>query len=105
MVQFKAKFGNDLTENELPAQAYFEDFQERLAARMLRAETSTKSSAKLKPRNNTVQSQSPKGQYGIHFNSRLTLQTRRKCTSVQPKDVEGLAKYDVISNLWLFSRT
>ena len=38
MVQFQAKHGNDLTDDELPAQAYFKLPRERLAAGMLRAE-------------------------------------------------------------------
>ena len=39
VVQFKKKYGTDLPDEELPAQAYYEDFQERLSAGMLRAES------------------------------------------------------------------
>ena len=39
VVQFKKKYGTDLPDEELLAQAYYEDFQERLSAGMLRAES------------------------------------------------------------------
>ena len=38
IVKFKSKYGTNLQEEELPAQAYFEEFQEKLAAEMLQAE-------------------------------------------------------------------
>ena len=38
IVKFKSKYGSNLQEEELPAQAYFEEFQEKLAAGMLQAE-------------------------------------------------------------------
>ena len=44
----------------------------------------------------------PTRQYGIHLDSKLTLQTRREHTSRHPEDVEELrGKYDVMSNLRL----
>ena len=105
MVQFKAKYGNDLTDDELPAQAYFEDFQERLAAGMLRAEPLDHVISQAEAEEQDRMKPEPPRQYGIHLDSRLTLQTRRKYTSSSPKDVEQLrAKYDVMSNLWLSHR-
>ena len=38
VVKFKSKYGKNLQEEELPAQPYFEEFQEKLAAGMLQAE-------------------------------------------------------------------
>ena len=38
-VQFKKKFGADFRDEELPSQVYYDDFQERLSAGMLRAES------------------------------------------------------------------
>ena len=88
MVQFKAKCGIDLTDDELPAQAYFEDFQERLAAGMLRAEPLDRviSQAEVEEQDCTKPEQAR--QCGIHLDSRLTHQTRRTYTSTQPKNVE-----------------
>ena len=105
MVQFKARYGNDLTDDELPAQAYFEDFQERLAAGMLRAEPLDHVISQAEAEEQDRTKPEPARQYGIHLDSRLTLQTRRKYTSSNPKDIEELrAKYDVMSNLWLLAQ-
>ena len=105
MVQNKARYGNDLTDDELPAQAYFEDFQERLAAGMLRAEPLDQVISQAEAEEQDRMKPEPARQYGIHLDSRLTLQTRRKCTSSNPKDIEELrAKYDVMSNLWLLAQ-
>ena len=38
MIQFKAKIGADLCEEDLPAQSYFEEFEERLAEGNFEAE-------------------------------------------------------------------
>ena len=106
MVQFKAKCGNDLTDDELPAHAYFEDFQETLAAGMHRAwpldQVTSQAEAEEQDRTKPELAR----QYDVHLGSRSTLQTRRKYTSSNPKDVEQLrAKYDVMSNLWLLAQT
>ena len=37
VVKFKSKYGTNLQQEELPAQAYFEEFQEKLAAGMFQA--------------------------------------------------------------------
>ena len=104
MVQFKAKYGNDLTDDELPAQAYYEDFQERLAAGMLRTESLDQVVSQAEAEEQDRTKPESTRQYGIHLDSRLTLQTRRKYTSSHPKDVEQLrAKYYVVSNLWLLA--
>ena len=59
IVQFKAKHGNDLTDDELAAQAYFEDFQERnLQLASSGRSPSTKSSVKPRRKTKTVRSQS-----------------------------------------------
>ena len=42
----------------------------------------------------------PPRQYGIHLDSRLTIQTRCRYTSTEPTNVEELrAEYRVMSNL------
>ena len=94
MVQFKVKYGNDLTDDELPAQAYFEDFQESLAAGMLRAEPFDQVISQAEAGEQDRTRPEAARQYGIHLDSRLTPQARRKHTSTQPKNVEELrAKY------------
>ena len=46
----------------------------------------------------------PARQYGMHLDGRLTLQTRRRFASSEPKDTEQLrAKYTVVCGCWLSS--
>ena len=47
----------------------------------------------------------PARQYGMHLEGKLTLQTRRKFTTVQPTNQEQLrAKYTMLQNMWLLAR-
>ena len=47
----------------------------------------------------------PPKQFGIHLDSKLTLQTRRRYTGTAPKNTEELrAKYEVMSNMWLLAQ-
>ena len=47
----------------------------------------------------------PARQYGMHLDGKLTLQTRRKFTSVEPTNQEQLrAKYTVLQNMWLLAQ-
>ena len=42
----------------------------------------------------------PARQYGMHLDERLTLQTRRRFMSTEPRDIEQIrAKYTVMENL------
>ena len=75
MVQFKAKHGNDPTDDELPAQAYTREISQ---ARV--RQVKLKDQDRAKPESAR--------QYGFHLDPRLTLQTRRKYTSSHPKDIE-----------------
>ena len=105
MVQFKAKYGTELCEEDLPAQTYFEEFEERLAEGSLEAErlgqVVSQEEAELKRKNKP----DPARQYGMHLNGTLTLQTRRRFTSSEPCDIEQLrAKYTVMENLWLLAQ-
>ena len=47
----------------------------------------------------------PARQYGMHLDGRLTLQTRRRFTSMEPRDIEQLrAKYTEMENFWLLAQ-
>ena len=105
VVQFKKKYGTDLPDEELPAQAYYEDFQERLSAGMLRAESSDQVISMAEAEEQERQKPDPPKQFGIHLDSKLTLQTRRRYTGTAPKNTEELrAKYKVMSNMWLLAQ-
>ena len=102
VVQFKKKAGSDLQDEELPAQFYYEDFQERLSAGMLRAEPLEQVISFAEAEKQDTQRADPPRQHDIHLNAQLTLQTRKKYTGVAPKNIEELrAKYEVMGNMWL----
>ena len=105
IVQFKKKYGTDLPDEELPSQCYYGDFQERLSAGMLRAEPLDQVISLSEAELQDSQRPDPPRQYGIHLNAQLTLQTRKRYSSVAPKNIEELrAKYEVMSNMWLLAQ-
>ena len=104
-VKFKSKYGANLQEEELPAQAYFEDFQEKLAAGMLQAEPLDQVISQAEAEEQDWKKPDPPRQYGMHLNATLTIQTRRRYSSTMPKNIEELRqKYDVLSNCWLLGQ-
>ena len=105
VVQFKKKYGTDLPDEELPAQAYYEDFQERLSAGMLRAESLDQVISMAEAEEQERQKPDPPKQFGIHLDSKLTLQTRRRYVGTAPRNIEELrSKYEVMSNMWLLAQ-
>ena len=105
MVKFKAKYGSNLQEEELPAQAYFEEFQEKLSAGMLQAEPLDQVISQAEAEEQDRKKPDPPRQYGMHLNATLTIQTRRRYSSTMPKNIEELRqKYDVLSNGWLLGQ-
>ena len=81
IVKFKSKYGACLQEEELPAQAYFEEFQEKLAAGMLQAEPLDRIISQAEAEDQDQQKPDPPRQYGLHLNATLAIQTRRRYTS------------------------
>ena len=105
MVKFKSKYGSNLQEEELPAQAYFEEFQEKLAAGMLQAELLDQVISQAEAEAEDRKKPDPPRQYGMHLNAALTIQTRPRYTSILSKDLEEFrARYDVLSNCWLLGQ-
>ena len=73
---------------------------------MLRAETLDQVISMAKQEEQERLKPDPPKQFGIHLDSDLTLQTRRRFTGSAPRNTEELrAKYEVMSNMWrsLFS--
>ena len=92
VVRFKKKYGSDLQDEELPAQANYEDFLDQVIS-MAEAEEQER------------QKPDPPKQFGIHLDSKLTLQTRLRYTGTAPKNTEELRpKYEVMSNMWLLAQ-
>ena len=51
------------------------------------------------------QKRDPPKQFGIHLDSKLTLQTRRRYVGTAPRNIEELrSKYEVMSNMWLLAQ-
>ena len=104
MVQFKTKYGTNLKEEELPAQGYFEEFQEKLATGMLHAEPLDQIISQAEAEDQDRKKPELR-QNWIHLNASLTTQTRRRYTSTPPANLEDLrAKYEVLSNCWLLDQ-
>ena len=102
MEKFRLTFGPDLCDNELPAKSYYEEFEESLAEGCLEAERLCEVVSEEEAQDQRKVKADPARQYGMHLDGKLTLQTRRKFTSVEPTNQEQLrAKYTVLQNMWL----
>ena len=98
-------FGPDPCDNELPAKSYYEEFEESLAEGSLEAERLSDVVSEEEAQEQRRLKADPARQYGMHLDGKLTLQTRRKFTSVEPANQEQLrAKYTVSQNMWLMEQ-
>ena len=73
MIQFNAKFGADLCEEDPPAQSYFEEFEERLAEGNFEAQRVSEVVSQEEPDTQRRSKADPARQYGMHLDGRLTL--------------------------------
>ena len=72
---------------------------------MLRAESFDQVISMAEAEEQERQKPDPPKQFGIHLDSKLTLQTRRRYTGTAPKNTEELrSKYEVMSNMWLLAQ-
>ena len=90
MVQFKTKYGADLCAEDLPAQSYFEEFEERLEEGNLKAEHLSEVVSQEEADAKRKSKPDPDRQYGMHFDGRPTLQNRGRFTNSEPQDIEQL---------------
>ena len=105
MEKFRLAFGPDLCDNELPAKSYYEEFEESLAEGCLEAERLCEVVSEEEAQEQRRLKPDPARQYGMHLDGKLTLQTRRRFTSVEPANQEQLrAKYTVLQNMWLLAQ-
>ena len=86
MEKFRQKYSPDLCENELPAQSYFEEFEESLAEGRLEAERLRDVVSEEEAQEQRKLKADPARQYGMHLDGKLTLQTRKKFTSSEPSN-------------------
>ena len=105
VTQYNAKYGADLCEEDLPAKSNFEEFEERLAEVNFEAERLSEVVSQEEAEVQRRAKPDPARQYSMHLDGRLTLQTRRRFPSTEPRDIEQLrAKYTVMENLWLLKQ-
>ena len=103
--EFKQQRGK-IQDNELPAQSYYEAFEESLHDGTIQAETlSHVVSIAEEQKQRAGRPEHPK-QLGLHLDSSLTAQTKRRYMSSMPANTAALrTKYDVPTNLWLLAQS
>ena len=95
-----------IQDNELPAQRYYEAFEESLHDGTIQAQTlSHVVSIAEEQKQRAGRPELPK-QPGLHLDSTLTSQTKRRYMSSMPANTEALrTKYEVLTNLWLLAQS
>ena len=105
MTRFGDQHGDNIHETRLPAQSYFESFEEALADGSLEAERLDQVVNVVEERAELAKTPNAAKHLGIHLDASLTIQTRRRVTSVLPATTEALRlKFSVMSNLWLLAK-
>ena len=105
MRQFKEKIGRNIHASKLPAQSYYEAFQEKLSEGSLAAETLAQVISASEEENQKKNKPESSRQLGLNLDSTLTIQTRRRYIASMPANFEELRiKYKVMSHMWLLSQ-
>ena len=92
-------------EEDLPAQSYFEQFEEHLADGCFEAERLTQVVSAREEKDQKALKPEPARQCGLHLDSTLTIQIKRRFLSTIPTTTEQFrAKYRVMSNCWLLAK-
>ena len=90
MTKFKKQFGQHWHDNALPAQSYFELFEERLAEGCMQAETLAHVVSVEEQTDQEAKKPEPARQLGLHLDGALTIQTKRRYMSSMPQTTEEL---------------
>ena len=102
MDSFKLKFGSHIPSSSLPRQSLFESFEEMLANGTMKAVTMAHFVSAKEQEDQDDARPEPSRQMGMHLDSTLTIQTKRKYMSSMPTTTEGLRqKYRIMCNCWL----
>ena len=97
--QFKQQYGMNLHDAKLPAQSYFESFEERLHNGVIEAETLAHVVSLEQERVKIASKPELSTQMRMHLDSTLTLQTKKRYNSRMPTDPESLrTKYRVMTS-------
>ena len=102
---FKQKYGEHLHDTVLPAQSYFEAFEEKLSDGNLRAESLTQVVSVAEQEEQESKKAEPQRHMSLHLDGQLSIQTKRRFTSSAPTTPEQLrVKYKVLANCWLMGQ-
>ena len=103
--QFQQQYGMKIHDAKLPAQTYLESFEERLHNVVIEAETLAHVVSLEEERVQIASKPKLPTQMGMHLDSTLTMQTKKRYISRVPTDPESLrAKYRVMINFWLLAQ-
>lgn len=102
---FKQKYGEHLHDTVLPAQSYFEAFEEKLSDGHLKAETLAQVVSVAEQDEQESRKAEPQRHMSLHLDGQLTIQTKKRFMSSTPSNPEELRlKYKVLSNCWLMGQ-
>ena len=105
LAAFKLKYGEHLHDTVLPAQSYFESFEEKLSDGHLKAETLAQIVSVAEQDEQESKKAEPQRHMSLHLDGQLTIQTKRRFMSNMPSNPEELwLKYKVLSNCWLMGQ-
>ena len=100
--RFKEKYGGHLHDNRLPSQSYYEAFAEKLSDGELTAETLAHIVSLQEELEQKAKHPELSRQLGLHLDSSLTIQTKRRYMSHMPSSTEELSqKCKVMTHVWL----
>ena len=103
--RFKEKYGEHLHDNRLPSQSYYESFEEKLSDGQLTAETLAHVVSLQEELDQKAKHPELSRQLGLHLDSSLTIQTKRRYMSHMPSSTAELRqKYKVMTYTWLLAQ-
>ena len=105
LAAFKQKYGEHLHDTVLPAQSYFEAFEEKLSDGTLRAESLNQVVSVAEQEEQESKKAEPQRHMSLHLDGQLSIQTKRRFVSASPAIPQQLRlKYKVLANCWLMGQ-
>ena len=101
---FKLKYGKQIHPSRLPAQSYYEAYEEKLANTTWRAETLAHVTSLQEEKQKALRPE-PSRSVGIHLDSSLSIQTQRRFVAKMPTNIEDLrTQYKVMATMFLLAK-
>ena len=102
---FKLKYGKQIHPSRLPAQSYYEAYEEKLANTTWRAETLAHVTSLQEEEKHKALRPEPSRSVGIHLDSSLSIQTQRRFVAKMPTNIEDLrTQYKVMATMFLLAK-